>query len=212
MSSTVALSPILKPISALKADPQNARRHDNRNLEALKQSLLRFGQVKPVVALVDGTVIAGNGTMAAAQDLGWTELAVVTFTDPKLARAYAIADNRTAELATWDAQVLADALRSFEADGVELAAVGFSAEESAAIIATAFAEQPDDPEPPVQPIEQPDATGDETGLPTGQVRVVQLHLTPDQHTAFKKAIRKLARDGHKDVTAAVMSALKLATR
>lgn len=208
-----ALSPRLKPIASLKADPQNARRHDAQNLDALKASLATFGQVKPIVALDDGTVIAGNGTMAAALALGWTDLAVVTFTDPKLARAYAIADNRTAELATWDQTVLADALRSFEADGVDLAAVGFDAAEAAAIIARAFEGPTTDADPPTTPIEAPDAAGDEpTGLPTGQVRVVQLHLTPDQHTAFKKAIRKLAKDGHKDVTAAVMSALKQATR
>lgn len=202
-----------RPIADFKPDPHNARQHSAINLEAIRESLHVFGQVKPIVALDDGTVIAGNGTLTAAKMLGWTHLAAVIFPDVEKAKAFAIADNRTAELATWDQTVLADALRSFEADGVDLAAVGFDAAEAAAIIARAFDGPTTDADPPTTPIEAPDANGDEpTGLPTGQVRVVQLHLTPDQHTAFKKAIRKLAKDGHKDVTAAVMSALKQATR
>jgi len=93
----------LRPVADLVLDPNNARAHDERNLEAIATSLARFGQQKPIVVAPDGTVLAGNGTLAAAKHLGWSEIAAIT-TDLKGAdaRGYAIADNRTAELAEWD--------------------------------------------------------------------------------------------------------------
>ncbi len=99
------------PIDTLRADPRNARLHGDRNLDAVVASLRRFGQQKPIVVLADGTVIAGNATLEAARRLGWTHLWVArsTLSDTD-AMAYAIADNRTAELAEWDWEVLRDQL------------------------------------------------------------------------------------------------------
>jgi len=81
------LAPLARPITSLHEDPQNARKHDKRNLEAIAKSLAEFGQRKPIVALHDGTVIAGNGTLAAARSLGWQEIAVATFEDEAKAGA-----------------------------------------------------------------------------------------------------------------------------
>jgi DNA modification methylase len=110
------------PISQLKEDPTNARKHDERNISAIAASLKEFGQQKPIVALKDGTVIAGNGTLRAAIYLGWNKLAVAFFDskDAARAKAYAIADNRTAELAEWDAPVLHQTLRELEISGFNL--------------------------------------------------------------------------------------------
>ena len=58
-------------ISALTLDPCNARRHGAQNIEAVKSSLRRFGQQKPIVVDEDGVIVAGNGTVAAARELGW---------------------------------------------------------------------------------------------------------------------------------------------
>lgn len=118
-------------ITTLRPDPDNVRRHGKRNLEVLKNSLKQFGQTKPVVALEDGTIIAGSGTLTSALELGWDKLWVSWFDDPQKARAYAIMDNRSAELAEWDAQALALAL---EMDGVDKAALGFTEKEVEAII------------------------------------------------------------------------------
>jgi ParB-like chromosome segregation protein Spo0J len=89
-------------------DPANTRKHGETNLDAIKGSLATYGQRKPVVARGDTrTVIAGNGTLQAARDLGWNHLAVVfTDDDPLTAAGFSIADNRTAELAEWDAEAL----------------------------------------------------------------------------------------------------------
>ncbi len=101
------MKPVKIPLDQLTADPQNARVHPERNLAAIEASLARFGQQKPIVVAKDGTVVAGNGTLEAARRLGWDALLCVqTDLPPDEARAFAIADNRTAELAEWDPAVL----------------------------------------------------------------------------------------------------------
>ena len=50
------LLPLLRPIAELTHDPANARSHPERNLDAIKESLSRFGQQKPIVVARDGTV------------------------------------------------------------------------------------------------------------------------------------------------------------
>jgi len=117
-------------ISTLKPDPMNARRHDAKNLTAISNSLKRFGQRKPIVITGDGTVVAGNGTLAAALQLGWTELACArvprNWTHEEI-KAYALADNRTAELAEWDPSMLAEQLLELDAVGWDVSDLGFEA-------------------------------------------------------------------------------------
>lgn len=119
------LEKLAVPIAQLRNDPRNARDHDERSLQSILKSLREFGQQKPVVALSDGTVIAGNGTLEAARRLGWTRIAAVRFADEAKARAYAIADNRTSDLSRFDGGLLAEALSEI-IDGVGLDAVGFT--------------------------------------------------------------------------------------
>ena len=131
------------PISGLSSDPGNARLHSDRNLEAIKRSLSRFGQQKPIVVDSSGTVRAGNGTLQAATALGWENISVVV-SDLSEAdmTAFAIADNRTAELAEWDEEMLAATLEALmeEAD-VPLADAGFTAEELAEVQKAAGADE-----------------------------------------------------------------------
>jgi ParB-like nuclease domain len=109
-------------IDSLTPDPANARKHGKRNLEAIIASLRRFGQQKPIVVDSRGVVRAGNGQFVAAKALGWSHIRVVRSDLPATElTAYAIADNRTAELAEWDAPTLMRAL----SDG-ELGDVGFT--------------------------------------------------------------------------------------
>lgn len=101
--------------AALTADPRNARLHNRRNLEAIKASLLRFGQQKPIVVDGDGIVRAGNGTLAAARELGWEKiLTIKTALTGEEAIAFGIADNRSNELSGWDDDMLADLLTGME--------------------------------------------------------------------------------------------------
>ena len=65
------------PLDSLHLDPANARRHDERNFEAIKGSLARFRQQKPLVVDRNGMIRAGNGTYLAAKALGWKEIDIV---------------------------------------------------------------------------------------------------------------------------------------
>lgn len=112
------LRPLAVAISDLTEHPDNARRHTERDIPILMESLLRYGQRKPIVAKrayrgLTNVVIAGNGTRTAAMRLMRTHLAVTWFegTDNE-ADEYALVDNRTAELSTWDLEILARQLRT----------------------------------------------------------------------------------------------------
>ena len=120
------LTGMLRPISDLKLDPKNARRHNAKNLMAIRHSLMKFGQQTPIVVLSDGTVIRGNGTLQAAQELEWTHIAALEFDseDEAKARGYAIADNRTAELADWDLPNLQQDLVALQGSAVQFEDVG----------------------------------------------------------------------------------------
>ena len=96
-------------IASLVPDPENARVHGERNMESIIDSLDQYGQLKPlVVRKKTRVVVAGNGTLAAAKELGWTKIAAnLVDMDNIVATGYGIADNRTAEFASWNFQVLA---------------------------------------------------------------------------------------------------------
>ena len=115
----------------MQFDPANVRRHGEKNLGAIKSSLLRFGQQKPIVVDAKGIVRAGNGTLAALKALGWKEVRIVRSTlEGSEATAYAIADNRTAELADWDDDALSQTLAALQIEDEDLAlATGFDAKE-----------------------------------------------------------------------------------
>lgn len=114
-------------IASLKFDPRNARKHDDRNIKAIMDSLNKFGQQKAIVVGDDNIVIAGNGTLEAAKRLGWDTIDVRrSGLKSDEATAYAIADNRSAELAEWDDPVLGDILSELKESGWELDDLGFN--------------------------------------------------------------------------------------
>ena len=121
----------LAKIKELSSDPANVRKHDDRNLDSIKASLKRFGQQKPIVVDGKGIVVAGNGTLDAAKSLGWKEIQIVrTELVGADAVAYAIADNRTAELAVWDDDALAQTLASLKTDeSIDELVTGFTEQE-----------------------------------------------------------------------------------
>lgn len=113
-------------VEKLVADPNNARLHGEKNLEAIKGSLTKFGQQKPIVVNKKGIVIAGNGTLAAARSLGWPKVkVVVTELDEFNQTAFALADNRTAELAAWDDEILGGTLKALASNNFDLNLIGF---------------------------------------------------------------------------------------
>lgn len=143
------------PIGTLHHQEGNARLHDERNLEAIKASLQQFGQQKPIVYAVRGRkriVVAGNGCLAAARALGWKTIAAVPTTlEEAKARKFALADNRSSDLSTFDGELLAAELAALQAEGEDLAGLGFSDEELSELLAqleTPRAEAEEDAETP----------------------------------------------------------------
>ena len=119
-------------IDTLNLIKGNPRRGD---VAAVKRSYARFGQVKPIVATPDMTVIAGNHSLIAARELGWTEIAVnVVPFDSEEAKAYALADNRTADLGTYDNETLAELLAEVAVDPELLLATGYTEADLEALV------------------------------------------------------------------------------
>ena len=139
-------------IAQLSLDPKNARKHSARNLEAIAASLLKFGQRKPLV-VHRGVVLAGNGTLEAARSLGWTEIEVSEVPDNwdnDTAKAYALADNRTAELAEWDESELAKQLLELQDADWNIEELGFEVPALSDI--DGDKDEDEIPEPPVEPV------------------------------------------------------------
>lgn len=136
-----ALLDFMVPVASLKPDPENARKHSHRSVDAIRSSLKEFGFQKPLIALADGTVIAGNGQLKAAISLGWKQVPAVRFDDEKKARAFALADNQTATVSNWDHDTLEKQLKEMEDAGVDLTTLGFDEKELEKLISGGGEEQ-----------------------------------------------------------------------
>jgi len=153
-----SLRPLMVEVSKLKPDPGNVRVHNSKNLEAIRASLAKFGQRKPIVVQREGMVVrAGNGTLQAAKALGWKRIAAVVVNEDNVSAAqYAVADNRTAELAEWDGESLVALLSEWDQETRR--AIGFDEsdiEEMGAGFAHLSVTEDDVPEPPSDPVTKP---------------------------------------------------------
>src|SRR5436190_1764615 len=104
-----ALALAVVKLSGLRPYDRNPRRGD---VQAIKESLLENGQYRPIVVnRPTMEVLAGNHTLRAARELGWREIAVTYVdVDPERARRIVLADNRTNDLAGYDAAKLVELL------------------------------------------------------------------------------------------------------
>jgi site-specific DNA-methyltransferase (adenine-specific) len=103
------LTELLVPIAGLRAYARNPRRGD---VEAIKDSLRRNGQYRPIVVnRRTMEVLAGNHVLHAARELGWREMAVTYVdADEQLAKRIVLVDNRASDLAGYDEAALAELL------------------------------------------------------------------------------------------------------
>jgi len=184
ITSAEALKSYTVSIDSLLLDPANVRKHSARNLDAIKASLVRFGQQKPIIVDADGVVRCGNGTVMAAKSLGWSSIVTVwTHLRGAEATAYAIADNRTAELAEWDEDALAQQLAALQIEDESLAeATGYDAKEIEAMVGAFDIDSIDAPEL---------ADGDRAPF-----RQMTFTVHDEQHAIIEQAISKAKRAGH----------------
>lgn len=114
------------PIESVQPDPANVRTHPTRNIDAIRGSLAKFGQQRPILVGENGVIIAGNGTWEAAKALGWKEIAVVRSPLKGVdAVGYALADNRTGETSLWDYEGVSKLLKQLQAEEFDLSCLGW---------------------------------------------------------------------------------------
>ena len=158
-----------KKIDDLVFDSANVRIHPDKNKKAIRDSIKQFGGGRSILIDADDIIRAGNGTAEAWQETGGkvrvvetdgTELIAVKRTDLKGAEAiaYAIADNRSAELAEWDNELLSTQLKELDGGGFEIESMGFDSDELTEIILSeetnGLTDEDEIPEPP-EPITKP---------------------------------------------------------
>jgi DNA modification methylase len=125
------LSIIYRKISELKPYPRNARTHSRKQINQIAASITGFGFTNPVLVDEDGQIIAGHGRVQAAKLLGFAEVPTVQIAHLSATqkRAYILADNRLAEKAGWDKEILAVELQGLLNDGFEVVLTGFEVPE-----------------------------------------------------------------------------------
>jgi hypothetical protein len=106
------------PLERLRPYANNARIHSERQVATIAASIREFGFTAPILVDSEDGILAGHGRLQAAQLLGLTEAPVVVLDhlDAKQRRAYLLADNKLAEGATWDDELLAKELASIDLD------------------------------------------------------------------------------------------------
>ena len=106
----------LVSIADLIPDPRNPMGHPGENRDSVLESFRRFGQTNPVIVQRETSIVlAGNLRLEIAKELGMEKiLASFVDFDDDLARAYSIADNRTAELSKWNFETLAEHVRHLQ--------------------------------------------------------------------------------------------------
>jgi site-specific DNA-methyltransferase (adenine-specific) len=143
------LRPLLIEVGDLHPHPRNPRRGA---VDELRRSLERFGQQKPVLALPDGTLVAGHHVWRAADANGWTHVAVIRsdLTDHEV-EAYLLADNRLSDLGLYDDASLAALLAEVGEAAAGLAGTGYDDGELAALLASLEPLEPPAEFPEVNP-------------------------------------------------------------
>lgn len=117
----------LVPIKELVPYVNNARTHSPAQITKLRSSLREFGFVNPIIVDRDFSVIAGHGRLIAAKEEGFTEVPCV-FVDhltEAQKKAYIIADNRYAEDAGWDEELLRLEIESLQGMEFDVGLLGF---------------------------------------------------------------------------------------
>jgi len=151
------------PTSKLLPYARNARTHSEEQVAQIAASIAEFGFTNPILAGSDGIIVAGHGRLAAAQKLGLERVPVVVLDhlSQTQRRALVIADNKIAENAGWDEELLRLELEALQDEGFDLDLTGFDADALAELLAD---EEPqidgrteDDaaPDVPEEPVSRP---------------------------------------------------------
>ena len=147
-------------LDRIKPYPGNPRQND-KAVESVAESIRRFGFRQPIVVDTEGVIVCGHTRYKAAMKLGLEKVPVHVAKDlsPEQIKAYRIADNKVADLATWDLELLPIELSELQGMDFDLGLLGFSEDELAKLLDPGVKEgltDPDEvPEPPDEPVTKP---------------------------------------------------------
>ena len=150
-------------VSALSGFAGNPRTHSDTQIKQIAASMREFGWTNPILVDATGTIIAGHGRLAAAKQLGLTQVPVIRLGHLSDAqrKALVIADNQLALNAGWDEAALSVLIQELDAEKFELDLLGFAADDLDRYLAgldgadAAAAEEAELPEVPVVATSQP---------------------------------------------------------
>jgi hypothetical protein len=168
-------------IGKLTPDPENARQHNERNIGMLEDALKEVGAARSIVIDETGRILAGNGTVEAAAQAGITRVRVVKADGNEIIavqrdgltedqkRRLALYDNRVAELADWNP----DVLRQMQVDGVHFGGL-FTEKEFEQLVS----------------VEDPDVGFSPGESSTKGLRTFSIEVTPAQLEVIERAIAR----------------------
>lgn len=167
-SNTTPLTVEYRPISALRPYPGNARTHSPKQIKQIAKSIREFGFTNPILLDSADGVIAGHGRLEAARMLGMTEVPTIRLSAMTEAqkRAYIIADNKLAEKAGWDSEVLRIELQYLTSIEFDVEVIGFNTGELDLVLSEdgAASTTADDQVPPVDVSKPPLSQGGDLWL------------------------------------------------
>lgn len=154
------------PIDELIPYERNARTHSPEQVGKIMSSMMEFGFTNPILVAGKG-ILAGHGRLMAARELGLSTVPVIRLDhlDDAQQRAYVLADNRLAEDAGWDEELLAAELQALAEDGYDLSLTGFNDDEIEDLLAGLDAEE----EPATPTVTDPDVAPAAPAVPVSQL-------------------------------------------
>ena len=156
----------LWPLDKLRPFARNARTHSDAQVTMIAASIAEFGFLNPILVDTNAGILAGHGRLLAARKLGLERVPVVILDhlSETQKRAYIICDNKSAEQAGWDDEILRGEMADLKAADVDFAMLGFSDDELRALLAEIEPETAESaagkaeeeiPEAPVEPVTRP---------------------------------------------------------
>jgi DNA modification methylase len=172
MSGPISITPIMAqrieiwPVERLAPYQRNGRTHSNAQVAKIAASIAEFGFLNPILVDTSAGILAGHGRLLAARKLGLERVPVVILDhlSETQKRAYILCDNKSAEQAGWDDEILRGELADLKAADVDLAMLGFGDDELRTLLAemepetaasAAHEVEEKIPEAPVEPVTRP---------------------------------------------------------
>ena len=123
MNSSIEI--VMRKIGELKPYENNPR-HNDMAVDAVAASIQQFGFKNPVIIDKDGVIVAGHTRYKAAKKLGITDIPCISADDlsDEQIKAFRLADNKTAELAEWDEDLLGKEMQGII--NIDMSQFGFS--------------------------------------------------------------------------------------